>query len=243
MLLAANELTDKKWSRAALWLILGFLIKPRHGRQCDSPRRRHLWEMFRPPRRRARRRHALPIPPPKNPTTSPINTPSSSEPHSPPPPPDREFCNLHGLFAHFNINIPSAPFQWITLAAAGITLALWLLAHRREEPARSFFLFALQPPATSSSSTPEPNPTPTSSVAPAVALAAVLALFRFQNVIVGWLLIGDRFLPPSAMPGAITSAENWLKPLVSLLFFAMLAARILRKSQPQLEPRENRVDG
>jgi alpha-1,2-mannosyltransferase len=232
MLMAAADLAQKKWTRATAWLVIGFFIKPVMAVMillAAVGYRKMPWRLgiglvagfglpfaFQKPhyvieQYRVFYRMTL----------------ASSTP-------DREFCNLHGLLAKFSLHIPPTPFQLLALAAAAATLVIWLYALRREEPFRAFFLFALSAGyvllfnfRTESNSYVM--------LAPAIAIAAALALFRFYQLVIGWLLIAIAFCM-ICDAWAYHQTENWLKPLACLVFLAIITIEILRNPHAAPEP-------
>jgi hypothetical protein len=234
MLLAAMDLSEKKWSRASLWLVVGFFIKPvmavmillaavgywkTIGRLAVGlVVGAFLPFAFQKPHYVARQFSSFIR----------ITLASST--------PDREFCNLHGLLARFGLSVAPTHFKFLALATAGATLAIWLMAFRRDEPFRAMFLYALSAGyvllfnfRTESNSYVM--------LAPAVGIAAAMALYRFHEAAVGWLLIAIALCLICDAWGYHWT-ENWLKPLACIIFLLLVTFQILRnrKSKTPAEP-------
>jgi hypothetical protein len=228
MLLAALDLSEKRWSRATVWLVIGFFIKPVMAVMIllvAVAYWKTIWRLavgllvgaflpfaFQRPHYVAEQFGTF------------FSTTLASST------PDREFCNLHGMLAKFGLTVAPSAFRIVLLAAAGLTLLIWLLAYRHHEPFRAFFVYALSAGfvllfnfRTESNSYVM--------LAPAVAVAASLALFQFHQLVAGWLLVAIAVcLICDAW--AYHATENWLKPLACVIFLLIVAIEILRKPRP-----------
>jgi hypothetical protein len=149
--------------------------------------------------------------------------------------PNREFCNIHGLLATtLRWTLSGQTFQIIGLIAAAATLGIWLwTAPRQTEAARPLFLMAytvcyllLFNPRTQSNSYVM--------LAPLLGIAVTLAFYKFHRLGFGAILI-VMIVCLTCDGWAYKWTENWLKPMECIVFTVMLIIASTRRLEVNFE--------
>jgi len=227
MLHAAVELVEKRWWRAAIWLTIGFAVKP-----IILVMILLAGVLYRPMSWRLAIALAVFL-------LSPfaaggfhyvltqyqqcwIKLSMSSQP-------DRALSDLRGLFWSIGCVIPMSVFTVMQLIAAAATLALCFVAFRRwNEPAASAFMLTLTAcylmlfnPRTEGNSYVI--------LTPMIALPAALLLLDDRRRRAAWILVALSIWLTGNL-WAYKYTVHWMKPLACIIFLILTLRELLRKS-------------
>ncbi|HEX4055538.1 MAG TPA: glycosyltransferase family 87 protein [Tepidisphaeraceae bacterium] len=238
MLYATAELIQKRWLRAAVWLMLGLALKP-----IIMVMILLVGAVYRPMRWRlalalilfalapfATREFRYVV---TEYQQCRLKLLRSSQP-------DRAFSDLRGLFWALDWVMPMSTLLVLQLIAAGGTLWLCLKTFRRwNDPAASLFVLTLSAcylmlfnPRTEENSYVI--------LAPVIALPAALLFLDPRRRTAAWILVGIAFCLTGNLWG-YHATVHWLKPLACIIFIVLLVRELLKKSSmdwPAMASRE-----